>query len=118
MKKRFLALLLAVCALCSMLAAPASASGSNAAVQTAVVLGGLASGQTASLEGPFVAGESTQLPFEPAAVYRNDEAAASARLEQYDVYYYNENTRTVWIYDTRAAAGSPRCLPRPALPPP
>ena len=103
MKKRFLALLLAVCALCSMLAAPASASGSNAAVQTAVVLGGLASGQTASLEGPFVAGESTQLPFEPAAVYRNDEAAASARLEQYDVYYYNENTRTVWIYDTRAA---------------
>ena len=55
------------------------------------------------LEGPFVAGESTQLPFEPAAVYRNDEAAASARLEQYDVYYYNENTRTVWIYDTRAA---------------
>ena len=267
MKKRFLALLLAVCALCSMLAAPASASGSNAAVQTAVVLGGLASGQTASLEGtltrgqlaqllvafspyresagsqeesgtlfadvgsqdalapyiriavgqgwmsgysdgtfrpdqavtleegcsavlnllgydvtalsgsfptaqlnkasqlglladlscsrgenmtledgavllynalmaengenevyastlgftvtdgqvdvsavllgnlegPFVAGESTQLPFEPAAVYRNDEAAASTRLEQYDVYYYNENTRTVWIYDTRAA---------------
>ncbi|WP_204245661.1 hypothetical protein [Faecalibacterium sp. An58] len=95
--------LLAVCALCSMLAAPASASGSNAAVQTAVVLGGLASGQTASLEGPFVAGESTQLPFEPAAVYRNDEAAASTRLEQYDVYYYNENTRTVWIYDTRAA---------------
>ena len=56
-----------------------------------------------NLEGPFVAGESTQLPFEPAAVYRNDEAAASARLEQYDVYYYNENTRTVWIYDTRAA---------------
>lgn len=72
--------LLAVCALCSMLAAPASASGSNAAVQTAVVLGGLASGQTASLEGPFVAGESTQLPFEPAAVYRNDEAAAVRRL--------------------------------------
>ena len=56
-----------------------------------------------NLEGPFVAGESTRLPFEPAAVYRNDEAAASARLEQYDVYYYNENTRTVWIYDTRAA---------------
>ena len=25
------------------------------------------------------------------------------RLQQYDVYYYNENTRTVWIYDTRAA---------------
>ena len=56
-----------------------------------------------NLEGPFVAGESTRLPFEPAAVYRNDEAAASARLQQYDVYYYNENTRTVWIYDTRAA---------------
>lgn len=61
MKKRFLALLLAVCALCSMLAAPASASGSNAAVQTAVVLGGLASGQTASLERTLTRGQLAQL---------------------------------------------------------
>ena len=43
MKKRILALLLAVCVACAMLILPASASGSNTAVQTAVTLGGLTS---------------------------------------------------------------------------
>ena len=56
-----------------------------------------------NLEGPFVAGENARLPFTPAAVYRNDEAADSARLNQYDVYYYNENTGTLWIYTKKAA---------------
>ncbi len=56
------------------------------------------------VEGPFVSDGSTQLPFTPEAVYRNDEAAASAALSAYDVYYYSENARTVWIY-TRKAAG-------------
>ena len=46
MKKRILALLLAVCVACSMLILPASASGSNTAVQTAVTLGGLTRRQT------------------------------------------------------------------------
>ena len=41
MKKRFLAFLLAVCVAVSMLVLPASAVGSNAAVQTATALGGL-----------------------------------------------------------------------------
>ena len=39
MKKRFLAFLLAVCVAVSMLVLPASAVGSNAAVQTATALG-------------------------------------------------------------------------------
>ena len=56
------------------------------------------------VEGPFVADGSTQLPFEPEAVYRNDEVTNSASLHTYDVYYYSENARTVWIY-TRKAAG-------------
>lgn len=56
-----------------------------------------------NLEGPFVADASTQLPFTPSAVYRNDEVASSAQLNQYDVYYYNENTQTVWIYSKKAA---------------
>ena len=47
MKKRICALLLAVCIACTMLAAPASAGGSNTAVQAAVMLGGLDSGQDA-----------------------------------------------------------------------
>ena len=61
MKKRILALLLAVCVACSMLILPASASGSNTAVQTAVTLGGLTSDQTASLAAPLTRGALTKL---------------------------------------------------------
>ena len=61
MKKRILALLLAVCVACSMLILPASASGSNTAVQTAVTLGGLTSDQTANLAAPLTRGELTKL---------------------------------------------------------
>ena len=57
-----------------------------------------------NVQGPFVAAAGAQLPFAPAAVYRNGEAAASAELNEYDVYYYSENAGTVWIY-TRKAAG-------------
>ena len=55
------------------------------------------------VEGPFVADGSTQLPFEPEAVYRNDEVTNSASLHTCDVYYYNVNARTLWIYTTKAA---------------
>ena len=55
MKKRILALLLAVCVACSMLILPASASGSNTA------LGGLTSDQTANLAAPLTRGALTKL---------------------------------------------------------
>ena len=55
------------------------------------------------VEGPFVADGSTQLPFESEAVYRNDEVTNSASLHTYDVYYYNVNACTLWIYTTKAA---------------
>ena len=61
MKKRILALLLAVCVACSVLILPASASGSNTAVQTAVTLGGLTSDQTANLAAPLTRGALTKL---------------------------------------------------------
>ena len=61
MKKRILALLLAVCVACSMLILPASASGSNTAGQTAVTLGGLTSDQTANLAAPLTRGALTKL---------------------------------------------------------
>ena len=61
MKKRILALLLAVCVACSMLILPASASGSNTAVQTAVTLGGLTSDQTANLAAPLTRGALSKL---------------------------------------------------------
>ena len=56
-----------------------------------------------SLEGPFVAGTGESLPFVPATVYRNDSQTDSAQLDPYDVYYYNQSAKTVWIYSRRAA---------------
>ena len=58
MKKRFLALLLAVSMAVSMLTMPAAALGSasNTAVQTAITLGGMDAGQTGSLDAAVTRG--------------------------------------------------------------
>ena len=69
-----------------------------------------------NVQGPFVAQAGTQLPFAPAAVYRNDETAASAELEPYDVYYYSENAKTVWIYTRKAAGRITAVAPSAAAP--
>ena len=60
MKKRFLAFLLAVCVAVSMLVLPASAVGSNAAVQTATALGGLTAEQAGSLGAPLTRGQAAR----------------------------------------------------------
>ena len=70
-----------------------------------------------NVQGPFVAQAGTQLPFAPAAIYRNDEVAASAELNAYDVYYYSENARTVWIYTRKAAGRITAVAPSAAAPP-
>ena len=56
-----------------------------------------------SLQGPFIYGEGAQVPFTPVAVYRNDKVSPSGELNQYDVYYYSESLRTIWVYTRRAA---------------
>ena len=56
-----------------------------------------------SLKGPFVAGDTVQLPFVPKMVYRNDNESESAELNKYDVYYYSESLQTLWVYTRRAA---------------
>ena len=61
MKKRILALLLALCIACSLLVVPATAASSNTAVQTAVTLGGLTSDQTANLAAPLTRGQLARL---------------------------------------------------------
>ena len=72
---------------------------SNGQVDTSSVM-------MSSLKGPFIADGTTQLPFTPASIYRNDKVSGSAELNQYDVYYYSESLQTVWIYTRRAAAAS------------
>ena len=53
MKKRFLAFLLALSISASLLVMPASAAGSNAAVQAAVALGGMTTEQAADPDTPL-----------------------------------------------------------------
>ena len=61
MKKRILSLLLSFCILISGLAVPAFADGQNAAIQTAVALGGLSADQTSELSSPLTRGQLAQL---------------------------------------------------------
>lgn len=56
-----------------------------------------------SMKGPFVASADTQLSFVPTSIYCNDKVVSSAELSQYDVYYYSEPLKTVWIYTHRTA---------------
>ena len=56
-----------------------------------------------NLQGPFVAGANTVLPFVPASIYRNDSVVSSADLSACDVYYYSESARTLWVYSRKAA---------------
>lgn len=51
------------------------------------------------LEGPFVATGNDTLPFTPSTVYRNDRTTRAADLKQYDVYYYDTASATLWIYN-------------------
>ena len=80
MKKRFLAFLLAVCVAVSMLVLPASAVGSNAAVQTATALGGLTAEQAGSLGAPRTRGQAARLltAFSASAIPPRHRAAPAA----------------------------------------
>lgn len=56
---------------------------------------------SAGTRGPFVAeSASLSLPFsaENITVYRDGAASDLSAVSRYDVYYYNESLRTVWIY--------------------
>lgn len=57
-----------------------------------------------NVSGPFVAEtDSPALSFEPATVYRNGEISGSAAISQYDVYYYNAGSKTLWLYTDRVS---------------
>ena len=70
-----------------------------------------------NLSGPYVAeSSSTSLPFQPATVYRNGEVSSSAALNQYDVYYYNQGSGTLWIYTDRVSGKITELSPSAASP--
>jgi len=59
----------------------------------------------ADTKGPYVAstGGSLTLPFpsSSATVYYNGTRSSLSAVKQYDVYYYNSNLNTVWVYNNR-----------------
>jgi hypothetical protein len=56
------------------------------------------------LSGPYIAQiNNAALPFTPTIIYRDGKRVASAALQKYDVYYYNQARGTVWIYTKRIA---------------
>ncbi len=76
----------------------------------------LVSGTT---KGPYVSTDGTvSLPFttENITVYRNGTLSTLSTLKQYDVYYYSENLRTVWIYSDRVTGTLTAVSPSQAAP--
>jgi len=56
----------------------------------------------ADTKGPYVAESSSlSLPFTPVTVYYNGAASTLSGVQKYDVYYYNANMGTVWVYHDR-----------------
>lgn len=71
------------------------------------------------MEGPYITETgSLNLPFsgDNITVYRNGASASLASAAAYDVYYYNENLRTVWIYHNRATGIYTAASPGTAAP--
>ena len=61
-----------------------------------------------NLVGPItrLPGESLELSFTPTAVYRNGAEAQLSDIGTYDVYYYNENLRTVYLYSNLSTSSA------------
>lgn len=73
----------------------------------------------ADTKGPYVASSgSLELPFraDNVAVYRNGSASDLSAVKQYDVYYYNANLRTVWLYSSRVTGTLTAVSPNRAAP--
>lgn len=72
------------------------------------------------LEGPFVLQADGALvgavPFPVGAVYRNGAAVTAADAKAYDVYYYNEEMQTVWLYGNHVTGTYSAAAPNTVAP--
>ena len=75
---------------------------------------------TADTKGPYVASadKSLSLPFSStgATIYRNGALSSLSAVQEYDVYYYNENLRTVWVYSDKVSGTLTAVSPSSAAP--
>lgn len=71
-------------------------------------------------KGPYVAASAgnVTLPFSTTGitVYRNGALSSLSAVGQYDVYYYNSNLRTVWVYSDRVTGTLTGLSPSKAAP--
>lgn len=72
---------------------------------------------TADTKGPYVA-ESTSLSlsFSPGTVYYDGAVSSLSAVQKYDVYYYNANMSTVWVYHDRVTGTLTGVSPSKAAP--
>jgi len=67
------------------------------------------------LKGPYTAASGgLSLPFEPKAVYKD--GASNAAAAAYDIYYYNENLKAVYLYDDKVTGVYTAASPGAASP--
>ena len=75
---------------------------------------------TDDTKGPYVASanKSLSLPFSTsgATIYRNGALSSLSAVQEYDVYYYNENLRTVWVYSDKVSGTLTALSPISAAP--
>ena len=74
---------------------------------------------TSGTKGPYLAGASVlSLPFGTSnvTVYRNGTPSDLSAVKEYDVYYYNEDLRTVWVYSNRVTGTLTAISPSSAAP--
>ena len=75
---------------------------------------------TADTKGPYVASadKSLSLPFSTsgATIYRDGALSSLSAVQEYDVYYYNENLHTVWVYSDKVSGTLTALSPSSAAP--
>lgn len=74
---------------------------------------------TNDTKGPYISsGGTVDLPFgtDNVTVFRNGSRSDLSAVSQYDVYYYNENLRTVWVYSDRVTGTLTAVSPSSAAP--
>ncbi|MEG0779404.1 MAG: S-layer homology domain-containing protein [Oscillospiraceae bacterium] len=75
---------------------------------------------SARMSGPFVLGSDTKpaLPFSTAGatVYRNGKDSTLSAAAAYDVYYYNSDLRTIWMFDNKVTGTYTAATPSATAP--
>ena len=75
---------------------------------------------TADTKGPYVASadRTLSLPFSAsgATIYRNGALSDLSEVQNYDVYYYNANLHTVWVYSDKVSGTLTAVSPSSAAP--